>query len=121
MGKKKRRKAKSRKHGAAVAAAGRLELPDGPARTRPSQRYYDMPYSAAAPRMINPDLGLHHLVARVGHNAGVRDRRHVAGRARSPADPLGRTAGPSGAGRAWRVVHHRPGLGAAAADRTASS
>ena len=33
------------------------------------QRYYDMPYSAATPRLINPDLGLHHLVARIGHNA----------------------------------------------------
>lgn len=29
-----------------------------------------MPYSAAAPRMINPAIGLHNLVARAGHNAG---------------------------------------------------
>ena len=31
---------------------------------------WDMPYSAAAPRMINPAIGLHNLVARAGHNAG---------------------------------------------------
>ena len=35
----------------------------------PGQRCYDLPYSAAAPRLINPDLGLHNLVARAGHNA----------------------------------------------------
>ena len=35
----------------------------------PGQRFYDLPYSAAAPRLINPDLGLHNLVARAGHNA----------------------------------------------------
>lgn len=29
-----------------------------------------MPYSAPAPRMINPPIGLHNLVARAGHNAG---------------------------------------------------
>ena len=29
-----------------------------------------MPYSTPAPRLINPELGLHHLVARAGHNAG---------------------------------------------------
>ena len=34
------------------------------------QRLYDMPYSATAPRLTNPDLGLHNLVARAGHNAG---------------------------------------------------
>ena len=68
MGKKKRRKAKAGKHNAAVAA---LPAPstDGSSANPPGQRCYDMPYSAAAPRMINPDLGLHHLVARVGHNA----------------------------------------------------
>ena len=68
MGKKKRRKAKSRKREAVVAARP-VEIPDGPSTNSPDQRCYDMPYSAAAPRMINPDLGLHHLVARVGHNA----------------------------------------------------
>ena len=68
MGKKKRRKPKSRKR-AAVVAARPVEIPDGPSTNSPDQRCYDMPYSAAAPRMINPDLGLHHLVARVGHNA----------------------------------------------------
>ena len=35
----------------------------------PGQRLYDMPYSATEPRLINPGLGLHHLVARAGHNA----------------------------------------------------
>jgi hypothetical protein len=28
-----------------------------------------MPYSAVAPRLVNPGLGLHNLVARAGHNA----------------------------------------------------
>lgn len=28
-----------------------------------------MPYSAVAPRLVNPELGLHTLVARAGHNA----------------------------------------------------
>jgi hypothetical protein len=68
VGKKKRRKARSRKREAVVAARP-VEIPDGPSTNSPDQRCYDMPYSAAAPRMINPDLGLHHLVARVGHNA----------------------------------------------------
>ena len=68
MGKKKRRKTKSRKREAVVAARP-VEIPDGSSTNSSDQRYYDMPYSAAAPRMINPDLGLHHLVARVGHNA----------------------------------------------------
>jgi hypothetical protein len=36
----------------------------------PGQRLYDMPYSASEPRLVNPGLGLHHLVARAGHNAG---------------------------------------------------
>ncbi len=46
--------------------------PADPARpTRASgQRLYDMPYSAVAPRLVNPELGLHNLVARAGHNAG---------------------------------------------------
>jgi hypothetical protein len=35
----------------------------------PGQRLYDMPYSAPAPRLVNPSLGLHNLVARAGHNA----------------------------------------------------
>lgn len=34
------------------------------------QRLYDLPYSASAPRLINPAMGLHNLVARAGHNAG---------------------------------------------------
>ena len=28
-----------------------------------------MPYSATAPKLINPGIGLHNLVARAGHNA----------------------------------------------------
>ncbi len=39
-------------------------------RRPPGQRLWDMPYSAPAPRMINPTIGLHNLVARAGHNAG---------------------------------------------------
>jgi hypothetical protein len=70
MGKKKRRKAKAtaEKLQAPVAA---LPAPtgDGSSTNPPGQRCYDLPYSAAVPRMINPDLGLHHLVARAGHNA----------------------------------------------------
>jgi hypothetical protein len=68
VGKKKRRKAKSGKRGALVGARP-AELTEGSNPNSTDQRCYDMPYSAAAPRMINPDLGLHHLVARVGHNA----------------------------------------------------
>lgn len=30
---------------------------------------YDMPYSAPAPRLIRPEIGLHNLVSRAGHNA----------------------------------------------------
>jgi len=68
MGKKKRRKVKAGKLGSPVAA---LPAPttDGSSTNPPGQRCYDVPYSAVAPRMINPDLGLHHLVARAGHNA----------------------------------------------------
>jgi hypothetical protein len=36
----------------------------------PGQRLYDMPYSSSAPRLVNHELGLHHLIARAGHNAG---------------------------------------------------
>jgi hypothetical protein len=42
---------------------------DGSAKP-PGQRLYDMPYSATAPKLINPGIGLHNLVARAGHNAG---------------------------------------------------
>ena len=45
-----------------------------PARTSPEtarvSRLFDMPYSAAAPRLLNAELGLHSLVARAGHHAG---------------------------------------------------
>src|SRR5215218_7836267 len=69
MGKKKRRKAKAGKHQEPVAPALPAAPGDGSSPNPPDQGYYDMPYSASAPRLINPDLGLHHLVARVGHNA----------------------------------------------------
>ena len=51
-------------------ASGKLprSSPDGLTKP-PGQRLYDMPYSATAPRMINPGIGLHNLVARAGHNA----------------------------------------------------
>ncbi|HJQ88198.1 MAG TPA: hypothetical protein VJ820_12155 [Propionibacteriaceae bacterium] len=68
MGKKKRRKAAAGKNGKPVAAQP-AALPERSSTNPPGQRYYEMPYSAATPRLINPDLGLHHLVARVGHNA----------------------------------------------------
>jgi hypothetical protein len=69
MGKKKRRKAKAGNHMAPVAALPAAAAADGSSTNPSGQQCYDVPYSAAAPRMINPDLGLHHLVARVGHNA----------------------------------------------------
>ena len=39
-------------------------------RGTPGQRLYDMPYGSPAPQLINAELGLDHLVARAGHNAG---------------------------------------------------
>ena len=68
MGKKKRQKADGGKRSKAVAALP-AALPEQSSTNPSGQRYYDMPYSAATPRLINPDLGLHHLVARAGHNA----------------------------------------------------
>ena len=35
----------------------------------PGQRLYDMPFSSVEPRLVNPEVGLHNLVARGGHNA----------------------------------------------------
>ena len=52
----------------ATPADGAVPRPSGRPRP-PGQRLYDMPYSAVAPRMVNPALGLHTLVARAGHNA----------------------------------------------------
>jgi hypothetical protein len=70
MGKKKRRKAaKGGNRKTPVAALPAPSASDGSSSNPPGQRCYDMPYSAATPRMINPDLGLHNLVARMGHNA----------------------------------------------------
>jgi hypothetical protein len=68
MGKKKRRKANARSHNQVVVAQS-AALPERSSINPPGQRYYDMPYSAATPRLTNPDLGLYHLVARAGHNA----------------------------------------------------
>ena len=68
MGKKKRSKANASNHVERVVAQP-AALPERSSTTPPGQRYYDMPYSAATPRLINPDLGLQHLVARAGHNA----------------------------------------------------
>jgi hypothetical protein len=68
MGKKKRRKAPADGHEGPVTSPP-AELAERSSTNPAGQRCYDMPYSAAAPRMINPDLGLHHLVARAGHNA----------------------------------------------------
>jgi len=68
MGKKKRRKANARSHNQVVVAQS-AALPERSSINPPGQRYYDMPYSAATPRLTNPNLGLHHLVARAGHNA----------------------------------------------------
>ncbi len=79
MAKGKRNKDKGHKSPAPSAAAtngkvATLPAPAAPAQQAPGhhppgQRFYDLPYSAAAPRLINPDLGLHNLVARAGHNA----------------------------------------------------
>ena len=77
-GKRRKDKGKGRKSAAPSAAATNGKVVSAPAPAtpiqpasghRPGQRFYDLPYSAAAPRLINPDLGLHNLVARAGHNA----------------------------------------------------
>ncbi|HET9874049.1 MAG TPA: hypothetical protein VFP89_15820 [Propionibacteriaceae bacterium] len=64
---KKASKRKSGKHAA-------QRMPEGPAQTSTGepvgQLLFDMPYSGASPRLIDPDLGLHNLVTRAGHNAG---------------------------------------------------
>ena len=58
------------------APADPVATPEAPAASSPrdrrpeGQRLWDMPYSASPPRLINPGLGLHNLVARAGHNAG---------------------------------------------------
>ncbi len=57
----------------AVADSDRPAVdPDLPATTGApvGQLLFDMPYSGPSPRLINPDLGLHNLVTRAGHNAG---------------------------------------------------
>ena len=66
-----RRQADQEQAGKAAPApsAGRPAGGGPGARPAPGQRLYDMPFSAAAPRLINPELGLHNLVARAGHNA----------------------------------------------------
>ncbi len=84
MGKSKRHKKKSASKNSSVDKAAlrksiQRALPatrppsavtsDNPGTRPPGQRFYDLPYSAPAPRMVNPELGLHNLVARAGHNA----------------------------------------------------
>jgi hypothetical protein len=70
----KSQKEKAARRGAAAhsveAAPAKLPTgsPDGSTKP-PGQRLYDMPYSATAPKLINPGIGLHNLVARAGHNA----------------------------------------------------
>lgn len=44
----------------------KAQIPASP----PGQRLYDMPYGSPAPQLINAELGLDHLIARAGHNAG---------------------------------------------------
>ena len=86
-----------------------------PRRRPPGQRLCDMPYSAAAPRMINPAIGLHNLVARAGHNAGYDIDLTLLDAPDHRLIRSGRAAGPPGAGRPRRVVSRRARLGAAAA------
>jgi CHAD domain len=79
-GKRSSGKSKRRKDGAAPDSGGsrpeqapkpdRMAAAEPSSRRPPGQRLWDMPYSAQAPRMINPAIGLHNLVARAGHNAG---------------------------------------------------
>ena len=71
MAKGRRNKSKAGKAAPApvVPAVPPVEVQAGSNPRPPGQRFYDLPYSAAAPRLINPDLGLHNLVARAGHNA----------------------------------------------------
>jgi hypothetical protein len=68
-----------RKHGRSAArrrlpepdVAAELLPPEPPAAPGrpPGQRLYDMPFSSDEPRLVNPEVGLHNLVARGGHNA----------------------------------------------------
>ncbi len=74
MRKGKSHKVRKERRGAVAnsieVASAKLPLGSADGSTKPpGQRLYDMPYSAAAPRMINPGIGLHNLVARAGHNA----------------------------------------------------
>lgn len=70
---KTKHKAKSKATGKDQASSG---TPESSRRRHPAplagavgQRLYDMPYSAVAPRLISPEIGLHNLVTRAGHNA----------------------------------------------------
>jgi hypothetical protein len=70
MGKSKRVDGKAVKRTVAGQLRAAAPVPAPEPSTRPAgQRLYDLPYGALAPRLINPDLGLHNLVARAGHNA----------------------------------------------------
>ena len=68
MRKGKEKSARRSKSTATEPAALPASSGDGSAKP-PGQRLYDMPYSATAPKLINPGIGLHNLVARAGHNA----------------------------------------------------
>ena len=73
MGKGRKSKAGKARAAAAPPSAPAPEKKPPPAPNLPTgQRFYDLPYSAGAPRLINPDLGLHNLVARAGHNAAYQ-------------------------------------------------
>jgi len=76
---KVKKKAKPKSPGEATAPPAKrppaVEIPPTPAAEIPpapsvQQLLFDMPYSAPAPRLISPELGLHNLVVRAGHNAG---------------------------------------------------
>ena len=68
MRKGKEKSARRSKSTATEPAALPASSGDGSAKP-PGQRLYDMPYSATAPKLINPGIGMHNLVARAGHNA----------------------------------------------------
>lgn len=55
----------------ASAPGADSSVTSAPSRPQPvGQRLWDMPYSAVAPRLVSPELGLHNVVSRAGHNAG---------------------------------------------------
>jgi hypothetical protein len=71
-GKASKSRSARRRSKATLVAPAQVALP-GPSgngsTSPPGQRLYDMPYSTPAPKLINPAIGLHNLVARAGNNA----------------------------------------------------